>query len=475
MKKHRILPIFLAVLLCLCTQMNAAAQPDISTDTPLYAAAEAGEGFSDAFAVSDNVSTDAPASALVASMSAAANAALLVDMDTDYIMYAQNAFERIYPASITKVMTALLVLDAVDDGTLALDDVVTAGETAWDGLDYTSSNQNIRAGEQMRVEDLLYCLMLASANEAGNILAVAVSGSIAAFVEQMNLRAAELGCADTHFTNPHGMPDSDHYTTAYDIYLMAKAAMQNEEFRKIVGTAEYTVSATNLSGSRYLCNTNGLISEKKYSGYLYEYCTGIKTGSTTTAGYCLLSSAEKDGQTLLCVMMGCENPAAADGSVSMLQFSESARLLDWGFSSFSTREILRAGESVAEVTVTLSRVCESVSVIAERTVTAQLPNDVSNADIVWTIDLPASVEAPVEAGAVLGTMENPEYGTVRLLAASGAERSSLLVFQQWLKGAVHSAWFWIAAILLFVCILLSASRSAARRRRRRRNACRGRH
>ncbi|MCD8240288.1 MAG: serine hydrolase, partial [Oscillospiraceae bacterium] len=167
MKKHRILPIFLAVLLCLCTQVNAAVQPDISTDTPLSAAAEAGEGFSDASAVSDNVSTDAPASALVASMSAAAKAALLVDMDTDYIMYAQNAFERIYPASITKVMTALLVLDAVDDGMLALDDVVTAGETAWDGLDYTSSNQNIRAGEQMRVEDLLYCLMLASANEAG--------------------------------------------------------------------------------------------------------------------------------------------------------------------------------------------------------------------------------------------------------------------------------------------------------------------
>ena len=158
-------------------------------------------------------SAGATESEIVNSMSVQAKAALLVDMDTDYIMYEQNAYEKVYPASITKVMTAALVLDAVQDGTLSLDQMITAGDTAWQGLDSSSSNQNIQVGEQMSVKDLLYCLMVASANEAANILAVAVAGSIENFVGMMNAKAAELGCTGTHFVNPDGMPDDDHYTT----------------------------------------------------------------------------------------------------------------------------------------------------------------------------------------------------------------------------------------------------------------------
>ena len=203
-------------------------------------------------------SAGATESEIVNSMSVQAKAALLVDMDTDYIMYEQNAYEKVYPASITKVMTAALVLDAVQDGTLSLDQMITAGDTAWQGLDSSSSNQNIQVGEQMSVKDLLYCLMVASANEAANILAVAVAGSIENFVGMMNAKAAELGCTGTHFVNPDGMPDDDHYTTAYDLYLIGKYAMQNEQFRTIVSTKEYYVEPTNMTENRrHFYNTNG--------------------------------------------------------------------------------------------------------------------------------------------------------------------------------------------------------------------------
>ena len=245
-------------------------------------------------------------SEIVSSKTVQAKAAILVDMDTDYVMYDLNAHEKMYPASITKVMTAALTLDAVSEGKLSLDEIITAGPTAWQGLDTSSSNQNIQVGEQMSVKDLLYCLMVASANEAANILAVAVAGSIDNFVAMMNAKAAELGCTGTHFVNPDGMPDNDHYTTAYDLYLIGKYAMQNETFRTIVKTPEYYVEPTNMNGNRrHFFNTNGLLSNKKYAGYYSENCIGIKTGSTDSAGYCLLSAAEKDGQRLIAVVLVC--------------------------------------------------------------------------------------------------------------------------------------------------------------------------
>lgn len=403
-------------------------------------------------------------SEIVSSMSVQAKAALLVDMDTDYIMYEQNAREKVYPASITKVMTAALVLDAVQAGTLSLDQLITAGDTAWQGLDSSSSNQNIQVGEQMSVKDLLYCLMVASANEAANILAVAVAGSIENFVGMMNAKAAQLGCTGTNFVNPDGMPDDNHYTTAYDLYLIAKYAMQNETFRTIVSTKEYYVEPTNMTESRrHFFNTNGLLSTMKYSGYYYEYCIGIKTGSTDAAGYCLLSAAEKDGQRLICVMMGCENPKDAEGNIQRLQFSESSKLLDWGFKNFSYQTILNASTPVAEVPVTLSAESDYVSVVVDGTIEAQLPNDVTSDDFEWSIDLPESVEAPVHAGDKLGTMTVTQggetYGTVDLVAVNDVDRSQFLVVKQQISNVIHSWQFVLIVVLIIVLILALLIRS----------------
>lgn len=403
-------------------------------------------------------SAGAVESEIVNSMTVDAKAALLVDMDTDYVMYELNAHEKVYPASITKVMTGILVLDAVSAGTLSMDQMITAGDTAWQGLDYTSSNQNIQPGEQMSVEDLLYCLLVPSANEAANILAVAVAGSIENFVGMMNAKAAELGCTGTHFVNPHGMPDDDHYTTAYDLYLIAKYAMQNEQFRTIVGTKEYYVEPTNMSDRRHFFNSNALLSNMKYSGYYYEYCTGIKTGSTDAAGYCLLSSAEKDGQRLICVMMGCENPTDAEGNIQRLQFSQSRKLFEWGYENFSVHTILDSTDPVAEVPVTLSNESDYVSVVADGTLEAQLPNDVTSEDFEWSIDVPESVEAPVRAGDQIGTLtvslDGETYGTVNLVAVNSVDRSEWLVLKQKLNTIIHS-WQFLLIVVLIVALVIA--------------------
>ena len=186
-------------------------------------------------------------------------AAVIAEADTGRVLYELNADEQRYPASLTKVMTVLLAVEAIERGEASLDDTVTAGMEAIQGMYYAGSTSNIQAGEEMTLRDLMYCAMLGSANEACNIIAVHISGSLDAFVALMNERAAELGCTGTHFNNTHGLPDSDHYTTARDFTMITCEAMAHDLFAEISGTVSYTVPATNMSGERRLSNTNGLI------------------------------------------------------------------------------------------------------------------------------------------------------------------------------------------------------------------------
>ena len=244
-------------------------------------------------------------SAILDSMVVDAKAAVLVDPDTDEILYELNAHEKMYPASITKVMTCLLTLEAVDAGKLTLEQTVTAGPAIHTGIGDNASTADIKEGEEIRIIDLLYAALLPSANEACNVMAEAVSGDVASFVELMNQRAAELGMTDTHFANTHGYHDDNHYTTAYDVYLMSKEAMKHETFRTIVASKSYVMPATNLHPEeREIRTTNALISNFRYLGYLYSYATGIKTGSTPEAGYCLAAAATKEDRSLISVVMG---------------------------------------------------------------------------------------------------------------------------------------------------------------------------
>ncbi|MDE7244841.1 MAG: D-alanyl-D-alanine carboxypeptidase [Oscillospiraceae bacterium] len=404
----------------------------------------------------------------------AAKAALLIDPETEEILYARNIHERLYPASLTKIMTCLLVLEAVDSGNLTLDTVLTASETAVTSIPADGSTAGLKVGEQLSVENLLYCIMLSSANEGCNILAEGVAGSIDAFVDQMNQRAAALGCEDTSFVNTNGLPDENHYTTAWDLYLITREARKHPDFMPIVGTATYQVPATNMSESRTLRTTNYLLSGWYTSGYIYKGAEGIKTGSTSAAGYCLVASATRSGRSLLSVVMGADRITLDDGTILTQSFSETVRLYDWGFGSFTRQVILSNKELIGEVPVTLSQEQDFVKMHPAEEIERLFPKDVNpEKAIERTITLKAeTVEAPVEKGQVLGTVtltyNGSTYATVDLLADEAVAASRFLVLQRDILDFLHRPVLWISiggvvgAVALFY-ILRAVLKSRRRR------------
>ena len=242
--------------------------------------------------------------------------ALLMDLDSGVVYYSRDPDARAYPASLTKILTVLLAVEAVERGEIDLKTEITAGDDCLQGMDEQSSTSGIVPGEKMTFENYLYCAMISSANEACNVIATTVSGSISAFVDRMNSRASELGCKETHFVNPHGMPDEKHYTTASDLAIITREAMQHELFVTICNTLSRTVPATNKSDTRELQNTNGLINPNSimYPGYYYEPAAGVKTGHTKDAGYCLVSTALEDDMHMLCIVLGAGEGVRANGT-----------------------------------------------------------------------------------------------------------------------------------------------------------------
>ena len=403
----------------------------------------------------------------------AATAVLLADGTTGEVLYEVHAHEKRYPASITKVMTAMLVIEAADEGRLDLNKVVTVSESAMKGLSADGSNQNIKPGEEITVKALLYCAMVASAHEACNILAEEVAGSVEAFVDKMNEEAARLGMEGTHFVNPHGLHNDEHYTTAYDIWLMAREAMKHPTFREIVSTVDYYVPETNKHAQRHFYNTNALLTSWRYIGYTYRNAIGIKTGSTPEAGQCLLSAAVKDDKTLYAVVLGAENVKDAAGTIVDRQsFSESKRLLEWGFESFERRTILTTTDLQGEVGVTLSQT-EHVVAAPAGTLEATLPKDVTADDFTVTPTFFAeSVEAPVEKGQVLGKVtvsyKGKEYGTLDLVALNAVERDEWMYRVSRVKAFFGQLWVKVVLIVLAVLIVVLLIRGLFLGGRRRR-------
>lgn len=361
----------------------------------------------------------------------ACKAALLMDAETGTVLYDLNGDEHNYPASITKVMTALLTLEAVERGELSLDQVVTVPEGFGADLELGGTSQNLKVGEEFSVHELLYCALVASANDACNALAYAVAGDVPSFVSRMNNRAEELGLTGTHYINAHGLHSEEHYTTAHDIAVLTRLALENETFAELVSTKSHTVPPTNLTGERRFSSTNALLLPIYDGKYVYSRAIGVKTGTTRAAGKCLVSAAEKDEKRLICVILGTEDVEEENGKRTRTVFVESKRLLEWGFDSFSQRTLLNTSTPLAEVAVTLSADVTAVAVKPQSAITAILPRDLDPAEFQRDITLYAdSVEAPVEAGQELGeiTVRNGDdvYGTVKLVAVAGAERSELL-------------------------------------------------
>ncbi|MDF2838324.1 MAG: D-alanyl-D-alanine carboxypeptidase [Evtepia sp.] len=359
-----------------------------------------------------------------------ASAALLIDLQQDTILYEKNAHEKRPPASITKVMTGLLVIEAIERGELTPQTVFTATDNSISDITDDSSTQEIKPGEQMSVEELLYCLLGASANEAANVLAEGLSGSVSAFVDVMNTRAGELGMTDTHFSNPHGLHRDDHYSSAYDIFLMTKESLKHPLFQKIVSTSFHKVPATNLSGERSFTNTNALLTDRKYTGYTYAPATGVKTGHTPEAGYCLVSSAQKNGRTLIAVVLGAEMVSESNGNIDRRQFSESRRLLQWGFSNFKVQTLLGPDTLMREIPVHYGKGVSYVLGYPSTTIEAVLPLTFDPKSVNANVTLiHKAVNAPVKKGQVLGhvtvSYAGKEYGSADLVAVSDVEPSAI--------------------------------------------------
>lgn len=407
---------------------------------------------------------------------------LLADMDSGTVLYGQDNDQRIYPASVTKVLTALVVLRHIDQGDLSLYDTVTVSKTFREGLTYQAAVADLSTGEQVDIEQLLYMLLLPSACDAANVLAEAASGSVADFAEEMNDTAEELGCTDSHFVNPSGLHSDDHYTTCNDLFLIGKAAYGYETFRNIVGSKSHTVPATNNHGERLLHNTNALISSHNHSEYLYEPCKGGKTGSTNPAGFCLLSYAEQDNLRLCCVMMGCDWHYDANWNKIWPQYYESVRLYKWGFEHYERRTVVEKGSEQGSVPVSDAREGKdaTVGLRAKKAIKAIVGKDVKEADLKFTAQLPEEVIAPVKEGDKLGTLtvalDGRTLGTTDLLAVADVEKRPRILDR--LGGFAHhprgvspvGIVLGLVGLVLLFFLVQALRRRAWRRRRARERA-----
>ena len=446
MKKCRLLPLLLA----LCMLLAAFYLPVSAADTPEDASA-------------------APAQA-TAPFTVDAKAAMLIDLNTNRVIYEQNPDERVYPASLTKIMTCLLVLE---NGNLS--DTVTVDESAFADIDGSSSTAGLMVGEQLSVENLLYCMMLMSGNEASNVAAEYIAGSIPDFVRMMNERAYELGCENTHFCNPHGLHDDDHYTTARDLVRIAQAALKSETFKQITNTATYIMPATNLSAERELTTTNQLIRDDTSNGFYYSKASGIKTGYTSQAGRCLISTAKSGGMYFLSVVCGAATEVAESGDIVMRSFPETIRLFEYGFDNFAYVTALSPLYPVTQIAINNSAGSEYVALAPKDEIRILLPKNYDPALLETKLTLDAgAVDAPVAAGSSHGTAEvlfnGESYGTTELVAITDVAKSEIAAAGASTASYIQNNWWkWLVVlIVLAVAAFLVLLVLLALRRKRQR-------
>lgn len=343
-----------------------------------------------------------------AEMDVNAKSALLMDAATGTVLFEKNAHEALAPASVTKIMTMLLIMEAIDSGSIGYDDMVTASESA---AAKGGSQVYLKAGEQMAVSEMLKSIAVSSANDCACAMAEHLSGSEGAFVDRMNERARELGMEDTHFVNCTGLDDSpeaaQHRTSAYDIALMSRELLtRHPDIKKYTTIWMDTIR----NGAFGLSNTNKLIR-------FYPGATGLKTGFTSGAGYCLSATAQRDGMELIAVTMGCESAKIRNAACK--------QLLDYGFANFAL--VSPDLEDVPSVPVVLGKE-KDVSLELSGARQLLIPKT-KKAGITQSVSLEESVNAPVEKGAVLGTLTVKSGGEtlleIPLSAAKAVEKLTI--------------------------------------------------
>lgn len=391
-------------------------------------------------------------------------AGILVDRDNGQVLFAKDADARRYPASTTKIMTALLVLEHGN-----LDDVVTVQADDFSALDADSMRSGLQADEQITVRDLLACLLLPSGNDAAYVLARYVGGTWQDFVGMMNAKAAELGCEDTHFANPCGLHNDDHYTTARDLCRIFEEALQNPTFVQIAGSATCELPATNKNPARELESTDFLV-DPSSDAYAGGIVTAGKTGYTLEGGKCLVVAAQKDGRHLAAVTLGGANDAGYEEPTS--NFYGMRDLLNWGFDAWQDATVVSGGEELGRVPVALSEDGTQVGAVAAGEVSAFVPAGLTLADLTIETQLPDELTAPVQQGASLGeasiSYQGRCLGSVPVQTEASLSWSLKLFVQDWL--AVPEHLLLVAAVIVAVILVMCAIVNLVRRAKRRREA-----
>ncbi len=406
--------------------------------------------------------------------------AMLFDLDSGTVLASKNTGMRMYPASTTKIMTCIL---ALEHGNLS--DVVTVGEEVKE-ISADSSTSGLWVGEELTLEQLLYGLMLSSGNDAANTIAVHIAGSLEAFVQMMNDKAAQLEMSGTHYANAHGLHDETHYTTVSDMQRLLSYAYKNETFRTIVGTKTYEVPPTNMVAEGHVFKNSNLLLHEDFSDYYYEHATGVKTGFTTPAGHCLVATAEKDGLRLGVLIYMSEEYA---------RYSDAAKLFFYGFESYELFSPMDVFLDRAPVTVevqgaslddvaggVLSLVATPDSGSSYMELSANVQKIRENAIHAELVIEPAelTVQAPVSQGQEIGRFRYVLDGTTLVegtLTASRdvAERASVFQWKQADTKSRASTLRWtlipliaVLAIVCFVLMIQTAFINQSRKNQRRR-------
>lgn len=390
------------------------------------------------------------------------SAVYVENLDTDTVVFTKNAETRMYPASTTKVMTYIIVAENVPDFDSTM---ITIEEAALATLDPESSVMGLEyhIGESFSVRDLLYGLMLPSGNDAALVLADYVGHGIDGFVDMMNRKAAQLGCDNTHFVNPHGLFDPNHYSTARDMAVITKYALDKQSFREISDTTRYTPAGFD----EPLETTNYLIDSSAQGGaYYYPYAKGIKTGYTDEAGKCLISTAEKGEYTYLCIALGAAYSYSEDINYAML---DTVKLYDWAFDNLSTQTVYGTTDVLKSIPVGYVWGDRMLSLVPENDVVALLPNGYDESLVSTTVDCKDAAYAPVKKGDTFGTIsvyyDDLFLGSTSVIASEDVDRD----FTNYLAHKVvnlirtHFILFAIGFVIVVLIIISAVSRARIRK------------
>lgn len=352
-------------------------------------------------------------------------AAILLESSTEKILYSKNENQKMYPASTTKIMTAILTLENCN-----LDDVVSVPYEAIASIPPGYSVAYLQAGEQLTVEQLLQVLLVHSANDAANVLAYHISGSIDTFADLMNKKVEELGLKNTHFTNPSGKHDNNHYTNAYDLAILMKYCMKNTEFRRLTGLKNCIIPATNKYQERVFSTTNELLiydNTIAARNYYYQYAIAGKTGYTSQAKNCLVSVSNKDNLELICVVLS----AGIYPNNLSAKFIDTKSIFEYGYKNYTLKKLKDSNSIATQIEIpNASAETKNLDLLVSKDLVALVTQDNFDIEYEFDIKLDENLSAPIAQGQKVGTIiyniDEIEY-TSDLLASHSVKKSNFLI------------------------------------------------